>query len=152
LGVMDSGLAGKGPRPGMTMHGPDVERKPARAAQASPSASSQSLSLMRGVAEPIKNQAAKPAAAAPPSAAMICMIQEALPIGLFACCALKACTASASATVAAWPVGAAAARTGATGAGVGGLTGAGTAARGAGATGAGGSASLAAAGVVATKL
>jgi hypothetical protein len=53
-----------------------------RFAQPSSSASRHSLSLIRGDAEPIKNQAAEPAATAPPSAAMICMIQEALPSGL----------------------------------------------------------------------
>src|SRR5262249_26924174 len=46
-------------------------------------ASSHSLSLMRGDAEPIRNQAAEPAATAPPSAAMICMIQDALPTEVF---------------------------------------------------------------------
>src|SRR4029077_17330423 len=46
-------------------------------------ASSHSLSLIRRDAEPIRSQAAEPAATAPPSAAMICMIQDALPIELF---------------------------------------------------------------------
>ena len=75
-------------------------------------ASSHSLSLIRGDAEPIRNQAAEPAATAPPSAAMICMIQDALPIELFgrATSAFADSISAANAAVAAGgtlPVGAA---------------------------------------------
>ena len=73
------------------------------AAQPSSSASCHSLSLIRGDAEPIRNQAADPAAAAPPSAAMICMIQDALPTEFFggATSAFAEFISAASAAVAA---------------------------------------------------